>query len=186
MSTIAVAYTDGKAQWPVSAIRPLPVVLTGSEGAASTVSVTSSVLPTGAATAANQTTVQGTAGSPTTAVLTVQGVSGGTVIPVSQSPNSASAQSVGTAAFAATQVSVANTATLLAAARTGAPGTGRVDITIENFGTTDVFLGGSGVTTSTGMKLVGSPGAAITIPTTAAVYGIVATSTQTVSVLETY
>ena len=40
-------------------------------------------LPSGAATAANQTAVQGTAGTPSTDVVTVQGVSGGTTLPIS-------------------------------------------------------------------------------------------------------
>ena len=40
-------------------------------------------LPSGAATAANQTNVEGTAGSPASSVLSVQGVSGGTPAPVS-------------------------------------------------------------------------------------------------------
>ena len=40
-------------------------------------------LPSGAATAANQTAVQGTAGLPSTDVVTVQGVSGGTTLPIS-------------------------------------------------------------------------------------------------------
>jgi hypothetical protein len=110
-----------------------------------------------------------------------------TAIVVTQSPNSIIPLSVGAANIAASQVSVTSTATLISAARTGAPGTGRVDITIENFGSTDVFLGGSGVTISTGMKLPGNPGANTTITTTAAIYGIVASgNTQTVSALETY
>lgn len=44
--------------------------------------VTPTALATGAATAANQTAVQGTAGSPTSAVLTIQGVSGGQPVPI--------------------------------------------------------------------------------------------------------
>jgi hypothetical protein len=89
-------------------------------------------------------------------------------------------------AIATAQVSVANLATLIAAARTGPPGTGRVAITIENSGTTDVFIGLSNVTTGTGILLPGVKGAALTIPTTAAVYGITASASQTVTVLESY
>ena len=47
------------------------------------VSLSSQPLPTGASTSALQSAVEGTAGTPTTAVLTVQGVSGGTAIPIS-------------------------------------------------------------------------------------------------------
>lgn len=47
------------------------------------ISAASLPLPTSAATAANQTNVQGTAGSPATTVLSVQGVASGTAVPVS-------------------------------------------------------------------------------------------------------
>ena len=90
---------------------------------------------------------------------------------------------VGSTNIVTGQISVATTAggTLIAAARTG-----RLDITIVNSGTADVYLGPSGLTTSTGILLKGIPGAALTISTAAAVYGIVAAATQTVSYLETY
>jgi len=92
----------------------------------------------------------------------------------------------GSAAFAATQVSCASTATSFLSARTGASGTARISATIENTGTTAVYVGASGVTTSTGMLLPGIVGASLTINTTAALYCIVATGTETVTVLETY
>lgn len=79
------------------------------------------------------------------------------------------------------QVSVANTATLIIAARTA-----RMDALIVNSGTTDVFIGGSGVTTTTGTLLKGIPGAALAVNSKAAIYGVVASSTQTVSFLEDY
>lgn len=79
------------------------------------------------------------------------------------------------------QVSVGNTATLIAAARAG-----RKSITIINAGTTDVYLGASGVATGTGLLLYGQKGAGITIDGGAAVYGIVASGSQTVSYLESY
>ncbi len=94
--------------------------------------------------------------------------------------------SVGTAAFAATQVSVGSTATSILSARTGAPGTGRASATITNTTTTAIFIGGSGVTTSTGTLLPGIVGASITINTTAAIFGIVATGTATVTSFETF
>ena len=85
--------------------------------------------------------------------------------------------------FASSQVSVDTTSggKLIAAVRTG-----RGAITIINTGPIAVYIGPSGVTTSTGTLLPGIAGASITIPTTAAVYGIVSSGSQTVSVLETY
>lgn len=83
--------------------------------------------------------------------------------------------------IATAQVSVANTSTLIVAARAG-----RQDVTITNHGTLDVFLGATGVTTTIGMLLVGIKGGAITISGGAAVFGVVASSTQTVSYLETF
>lgn len=88
----------------------------------------------------------------------------------------------GAGGFAASQASPDSTVggTLLAAARLG-----RHAVTIINHGATDVYVGGKGLTTSTGALLVGIKGASITIPTQDAVYGIVAAGSQTVSVLET-
>jgi hypothetical protein len=102
------------------------------------------------------------------------------------SPVTPSNQPVGAAAFAATQVALSSTATSIVAARTGVAGTGRVSVTITNTTTTAIYLGGSGVTTSTGTLLPGIVGASVTLNTTAAVYGIVATGTPTVTALETY
>lgn len=83
--------------------------------------------------------------------------------------------------IATAQVSVANTSTAIVAARSG-----RQDVTITNHGTTDVYIGATGVTTATGMLLVGIKGGAITISGGAAVFGIVGSGTQTVSYLETF
>lgn len=81
--------------------------------------------------------------------------------------------------FTATQVSVGNTATLLSALNSA-----RTRITITNAGTTAVYLGASGVTTSTGALLAGIVGYPVLYRTTAAIYGIVASGTQTVTVFE--
>jgi hypothetical protein len=108
---------------------------------------------------------------------------------VSISPNSpvnVVNQSVGAAAFATAQASPGVTATSIVAARTGAPGTGRIAAIIINMSTVPVFLGGSGVTTTTGSYLAGVVGAAVVIPTTAAIYGITASGTGSVSVQELY
>lgn len=88
---------------------------------------------------------------------------------------------VGTANFATGQISCASTATQIAASRAT-----RRKITIETHGTTDAFLGPSGVTTSNGLKLKGIDGAEATLGITGAIYCIVASGTQTVSYIEEY
>jgi hypothetical protein len=119
----------------------------------------------------------GTAGSPASQVVTTQGISGGQQTPV---------VNIGTANLAAGQVSVGSTATLIVAARTGVQGTGRKTVCVTNSATTAVFLGGSGVTTSTGQLLPGTTGAQQCWDTQAAIYGIVSTGSETVSYSETY
>lgn len=81
-----------------------------------------------------------------------------------------------TSALTTGQVSVAATATLIVAARTSGGA-----VTIINGGTVDVFLGGATVTTTTGVLLPGTKGASVTLPTQAAIYGIVGTGTEPVS-----
>jgi hypothetical protein len=90
---------------------------------------------------------------------------------------------VGNTNLATNQISVDTTAggKLIVAARVG-----RNSVTAVNHGTTDVFLGPSGVTISTGTLLVGVKGACITLPLAGALYGIVAAGSQTVSYAETY
>jgi hypothetical protein len=92
---------------------------------------------------------------------------------------------MGSAAIATGQSAAFTTAIQIVAARTGVPGTGRRSVTIANLGTVDTFCGVSGVTTATGMLLVGIKGAAITLDTTAAVYCAAAAS-STVSYVETF
>lgn len=87
----------------------------------------------------------------------------------------------GAANLATNQVSVTNAATAIVAARAG-----RRAVMIINHGTTAVYIGGASVTTANGLFLTGTAGAAVSIPTTAAVYGIVSTGTQTVSYIEVY
>jgi hypothetical protein len=95
-------------------------------------------------------------------------------------------QSVGSGSFATAQASPGVAATLIAAARTGVSGTGRIAAIITNMSTVPVFLGVSGVTTTTGSYLAGVVGAAVVIPTTAAIYGVVGSGTGSVSVQELY
>ena len=77
------------------------------------------------------------------------------------------------------QVFVANTATLILGANAN-----RMRLIIIQTGTTAVYIGGSGVATNTGQYMVGIAGYPISIRTTAAVYGIVSTGTQTVTYME--
>ena len=91
---------------------------------------------------------------------------------------------VGSAAIAASQASIGTAATQIVAARLGAAGTGRISVTLENTGAATVYFGASGVTTTTGMPL--PAGAAASIDTQAAIYGIAASGTQTIGVLETF
>jgi hypothetical protein len=76
------------------------------------------------------------------------------------------------------QVSIGTGATQIIAANAT-----RAGVLVSNpSSTVSVYLGGSGVTTSTGQIL--SPGNSITLPVSSAIYGVVATSTQTVSYVE--
>jgi len=75
------------------------------------------------------------------------------------------------------QVSVGNSATLIIAAGT------RQGVIVKNpSSSTTLYVGGSGVTTSNGQIVL--PGEAITLPVTSAVYGVIASGSQTVSFLE--
>jgi hypothetical protein len=93
---------------------------------------------------------------------------------------------IGSGAFTTAQASPGTSATSIVAARTGSPGTGRIAAIIINMSTTPVYIGASGVTTSTGSYLAGVIGATIVIPTQAAIYGIVSSGTGSVSVMEIY
>jgi hypothetical protein len=92
---------------------------------------------------------------------------------------------VGAASLATAQAaSIGTSATSIVAARTGAIGTGRIAATLYNYGSVTVFVGPSGVTTSTGIPVVA--GASLTLNTTAALYGVVASGTGAVAVAETF
>ena len=86
---------------------------------------------------------------------------------------------VGATTWAVTQVSIGTTATSLLAARPG-----RFGVVITNTGTTPIFLGIAGVTVNNGAFLPGVVGASKTIPVTGAVFGIVASGSQIVTVEE--
>ena len=83
-------------------------------------------------------------------------------------------------AFNTGQVSITNSATSILAANSK-----RMRLTLVMLGTTaDVYLGASGVSTSTGQLFAAIKGNQILIRSTAAIYGIVASSTQTITYLE--
>jgi hypothetical protein len=88
-------------------------------------------------------------------------------------------QPEGTDNLATAQISVLNSATLIAAARAG-----RAAITILNTGAVAVSIGNTAVTVGGGMII--PPGASLTLNTSAAIYGISATTGQLVSVVETF
>jgi hypothetical protein len=82
--------------------------------------------------------------------------------------------------FNTNQVTVGATATLIVAQNVG-----RKAVVITNLGITPVYLGSnSSVTATTGQILPGTVGASISIPSTSAVYGIVASGSQAVSFLD--
>lgn len=78
--------------------------------------------------------------------------------------------------FVTGQISIGTTATQIPLSQTNL---GFYRLT--NMGTTDVFCGPSGVTTTTGELLTGTKGSMLTYPVIALVYCVVATGTQTVS-----
>jgi hypothetical protein len=121
------------------------------------------------------------------------GGASGTVTVSTSSPGGAAANPsylannpVGTTNFSPNQVSCTSSATSIAAARVGNPGTGRIAILVEQLGTVNVYLGGSGVTTSTGFLLPGVVGATVTLPITAALYCITSGTSQSIAFTELY
>jgi hypothetical protein len=91
---------------------------------------------------------------------------------------------LGSGALATAQASIGVTASQIVAARTGGVGTGRIAVTLYNFGSATIYFGNTGVTATTGMPL--PVGASVTLNTTAALYGIAASGTQTIGVTETF
>ena len=86
-------------------------------------------------------------------------------------------------ALLTTLITVSTTATLIPATAQ----TNRRRITVQNQGTASVFIGGSGVTTSgstKGIELKVGVSLALELKSTALVYGIVASGTQSVVALE--
>lgn len=87
--------------------------------------------------------------------------------------------STGTTLINTAQVSLAATSTLIIASNSN-----RRTITIVNLSGVDIYIGNTGVSTTTGQLLLGTKGTAITISSIAAIYGITSTGTANVSYLE--
>lgn len=79
------------------------------------------------------------------------------------------------------QVSCTTSATQIVAARSGRRG-----LAVTQLGTVDVYLGASGVTTSTGQLLLGTKGSTFSAVSSGAFYCIVASGTQSVTFMEVY
>jgi hypothetical protein len=150
-------------------------------------------LPSGASTSAKQPAL-GTAGVASADVISVQGLASMTPLKVDGSgvtqPISAAAlplptgaaTNAGSASINTGQVPVTTGNTLIVAARAG-----RAAVTIRNLtGTGQISVGVTGVGVTTSFVLLAVAGDSITIPTTAAVYGTVAATTQTVCFVETF
>ena len=91
---------------------------------------------------------------------------------------------VGPASAVSSQATISTSASLIVAARTGVVGTGRVSVTLKNSTGNTVFIGPSGVTTSTGYPLMA--GEIDSFDTTAAIYGISGSTGNVIGVLETF
>lgn len=84
---------------------------------------------------------------------------------------------------AASPAPIGTTAALIAPARKPSVA-GRFAITIINKGLVDLYIGAAGVTAASGFPI--EPGGALTLNTQAAIYGITASSTDSVRYVETY
>ena len=84
-------------------------------------------------------------------------------------------------ALVTAQVDVGSSPTLIIAARDD-----RRAVLVVNHGTADVFIGDSTVSALTGLLLPGTKGAALSVPTDVAIYGIVASGIQRVSAAEIF
>ena len=93
----------------------------------------------------------------------------------------AGVQAIPPANLAPFQATVSSAPTALALARTQ-----RQFVTVINSGATAIYLGGAGVTASTGVMLPGVAGASITIAFTGDLYAVTASGAQAVTGYEVY
>ena len=95
--------------------------------------------------------------------------------------NAAPVRSVPPAEIATGQLIVETTLTLVVAARPERRG-----VLIINGSSLPLFLGDEGVTVANGLRILGVEGTGIVIPTTHAIYGVVASGSASVSYMELY
>lgn len=126
----------------------------------------------------------GTTGTPNANVMTVQGTTNMMPLSVSQSfvtPQATpwTTKQIGSG-FSTSQVSVTSAITLIAATNTN-----RMRLTITNMGTTDIFLGsGNSLTITNGQILLGVKGYPYLVRSTAPVYGVGYSGSNTVAYME--
>jgi hypothetical protein len=92
--------------------------------------------------------------------------------------------SVGSGSFVTNHTVVDTSGELIVAARTGPSGTGRIAVTLKNFGTDTVFIGATSGVGAQSFPLYA--GEALTLNTQAAVYGQANSATQDVHYIETF
>jgi hypothetical protein len=91
---------------------------------------------------------------------------------------------VGPANISTQQSTIGTSVQLVVGQRAGSVGVGRCSATLKNTGTVPVFLGGPGVSSSTGFPL--NPGEVDSFDTASAIYGIAASGSNVVCVMETF
>jgi hypothetical protein len=151
----------------LSLTNPQPV--TPGTGATFPISATSLPLPTGASTAANQTSVQSAPGTPQTTALTIQGNASGVPVPVSISGGSGSQAISYASPLATVTVTTASTAILAAATYTHS-----LTLCTEPSDAGNVFLNlnGGAAVSLVGMFVPSGGGCVNMSPPTGAIYGI--------------
>jgi hypothetical protein len=161
----------------ISLTNPEPV--TPGTGATFPISATALPLPTGASTAANQTSVQSAPGTPQTTALTVQCNASGVPIPVSISGGSGS-QAISYASPGTTvAVTTSSTAILGAAAYTHS-----LTLCTETTDSGNIYLNlnGGAAVVSSGMYIPALGGCVNILPPTAAIFGISDSGTSHVTI----
>jgi len=167
-------YLGGSA---LSLTNPEPV--TPGTGSTFPISATSLPLPTGASTAANQTSVLSAPGTSQTTAETIQGNASGIPVPVSISGGSGS-QAISYAS-PTTPASVTTSSTLILAAATYTHSL-TLCTTIASAGNVWLQLNGGTAVVSTGMYIPANGGCVNITPPTAAIYGISDSGTSTVTI----
>ena len=88
---------------------------------------------------------------------------------------------VGAGTILTNQITITTTATQIVASRIG-----RRAVILASLGSNPLYIGAAGVTTSTGMLLPQGTMPPLAVPATSAIYGIMSSGTQVVSVLEVF